>query len=135
MTIKSEGTTPDSPAPESTPEAKLRERAHLLRATVVALAEKLDPFPPFYGMMTLQAIELEMPSSPEFQIPTDLGCVVILPTGEISELDLRMIPGAVGPVEVDHVEQLTELDLTPEQYIAYATTAIQVLQVELARQG
>jgi len=61
--------------------------------------------------------------------------VVILPTGEISELDLRMIPGAVGPVEVDHVEQLTELDLTPEQYIAYATTAIQVLQVELARQG
>ncbi len=109
--------------------------ADRLRATVVALAAKLDRFPSFYGMTTLQAIELEMPPSPEFQLPNDLGCVVILPNGEISELDLRMIPGAVGPAEVDHVEQLTELDLTPEQYIAYATAAIQVLQVELARQG
>ena len=106
-----------------------------MRATVVSLAAKLQPFPSFYGMTTLQAIELEMPPGPEFQLPNDIGCVVILPNGEISELDLKMIPGAVGPAEVDHVEQLTELNLTPDQYIAYATAAIQLLQIEIARQS
>ena len=132
---QSEGTTPDSSSPENTQEAQLRGMADRLRSTVVALAAKLDPFPSFYGMATLQAIELEMPPGPEFQLPDDIGCVVILPNGQISELDLRMIPGAVGPTEVDHVEQITELDLTPDQYIAYATAALQRLQIEIARQS
>ena len=86
-------------------------------------------------MSTLQAIELELPPGAGFQLPSELGCVVVLPNGEISELDLRLIPGAVGPAEVDQVEQFTELDLPPELYIAYATMAIQLLQVEIARQS
>ena len=61
--------------------------------------------------------------------------MVLLPNGEISELDLRLIPGAVGPAEVDQVEQFTDLDLHPELYIAYATLAIQILQVEISRQS
>ena len=83
----------------------------------------------------MQAIELELPPGAGFQLPSELGCVVVLPNGEISELDLRLIPGAVGPAEVDQVEQFTELDLPPELYIAYATMAIQLLQVEIARQN
>ncbi len=86
-------------------------------------------------MNTLQAIELELPAGSLFQPPPELGCVVVLPDGEISELDLKMIPGAYGPADVDQVEQFTELDLPPEQYIAYATVAVQLLQEELGRRG
>ena len=123
-----------SPGSNRSPEA-IRGFANQLRVTVADLASKLQPFPAFLGMSTLQAIELELPPGAGFQLPSGLGCVVVLPNGEISELDLRLIPGAVGPAEVDHVEQFTELDLPPELYIAYATMAIQLLQVEIARQS
>ena len=43
-------------------------------------------------------------------------------------MDLKTSPGADGPAEVDQVEQFTELDLSPEQYIAYATVVVQLLQ-------
>ena len=54
--------------------------------------------------------------------------MVVLPNGEISEVDLKTISGTYGPAEVDQVEQFTELDLSPEQYIAYATVVVQPLQ-------
>jgi hypothetical protein len=43
-------------------------------------------------------------------------------------VDLKTIPGACGPAQVRQVEQFTELDLSPEQYIAYATVVVQLLQ-------
>ncbi len=119
----------------SSPEEHSRVTAERLRATVAQLATQLRPFPAFLGMTTLQAIELELPPGSLFQPPPELGCVVVLPDGEISELDLKMIPGAYGPADVDQVEQFTELDLPPEQYIAYAAAAVRLLQEELGRRG
>ncbi len=60
---------------------------------------------------------------------------MVLADGEISELDLKMIPGPDGPADVDQVEEFTELDLPPEQYIAYATVAVRLLQAEIKRRG
>ena len=109
--------------------------AERLRETVAGLAAQLRPFPPFLGMSTLQAIELELPPGSGFKPPPELGCVVVLPDGEISELNLKAIPGANGPTDVDQVEEFRELDLPPEQYIAYATVAVQLLQEEMKQRG
>ena len=98
-----------SPGSNRSPEA-IRGFANQLRVTVADLASKLQPFPAFLGMSTLQAIELELPPGAGFQLPSGLGCVVVLPNGEISELDLRLIPGAVGPAEVDHVGEISRAD-------------------------
>ncbi len=125
----------DSLAPQSSPEEHSRETADRLRVTVAELASQLRPFPPFLGMSTLQAIELELPPGSGFKPPPELGCVVVLPDGEISELDLKMIPGPDGPTDVDQVEEFTELDLPSEQYIAYATVAVRLLQAEIGRRG
>ncbi len=125
----------ESSSPHTSPEQHARETAERLRATVAALAEQLRPFPPFLGMNSLQAIELELPPGSGFHPPPELGCVVVLPDGEISELDLKMIPGPDGPTDVDQVEEFRELDLPPEQYIAYATVAVQLLQLEIGRRG
>ncbi len=86
-------------------------------------------------MNTLQAIELELPPGSGFQPPPELGCVVVLPDGEIAELDLKMIRGPDGPADIDQVEEFRELDLVPEHYIAYATVAVQLLQGEIGRRG
>ena len=131
----SEETTSESSASHPTPQEHSRETAERLRATVAGLASRLRPFPPFLGMITLQAIELELPPGSGFQPPPGLGCVVLLPDGEISELDLKMIPGPHGPTDVDQVEEFRELDLPPEQYIAYATVAVRQLQAEIGRRG
>ena len=119
----------------SSPEEHSRVTAERLRGTVAQLATQLRPFPAFLGMNTLQAIELELPPGSLFQPPPELGCVVVLPDGEISELDLRNIPGPDGPADVDQVEEFTELDLPSEQYVAYATVALRLLQAEIERRG
>jgi len=121
--------------PHPSPEEHARETAERLRVVVAGLATQLRPFPPFLGMSTLQAIELELPPGSGFQPPPELGCVVVLPDGEISELDLKNIPGPYGPADVDQVEQFTELDLPSEQYIDYATVAVRLLQEEMKRRG
>ena len=125
----------ESSSPHTSPEQHARETAERLRATVAELAAQLRPFPPFLGMNSLQAIELELPPGSGFQPPPELGCVVVLPDGEISELNLKIIPGPDGPTDVDQVEEFRELDLPPEQYIAYATVAVQLLQTEIKRRG
>ena len=127
--------TPEPPGPHPSPEEHSRETAGRLRELVAVLASQLRPFPPFLGMRTLQAIELELPPGSGFRPPPELGCVVVLPDGEISELDLRFIPGPDGPTDVDQVEQFTELDLPSEQYIAYATVAVRLLQEEIEQRG
>ena len=89
------------------------------------LASQLRPFPSFNGMNTLRAIELELPPGSGFQPPPELGCVVVLEGGEISELDLKSIAGPDGPADIDQVEQ----------FIAYATVAAQLLQAEVDLRG
>ncbi len=125
----------ESSTPHPSPEEHARDTAGRLRETVATLASQLRPFPPFLGMSTLRAIELELPSGSGVRPPPDLGCVVVLPDGEIAELDLKMIRGPDGPADVDQVEEFRELDLPSEHYIAYATVAVQLLQAETGRRG
>ena len=80
------------------------------------------------GTNTLQAVELELPVGFGVRPPFELECVAVLPNGEISEVDLTTFLGAYGSAAVDQIEQFTELDLSPEQYIAYATVVVQLLQ-------
>ena len=126
---------PEDAGRKTSPEEHSRETAERLRAAVAGLASQLRPFPGFFGMSTIQAIELELPPGSGLVTPPELGCVVVLPDGEISELDLKNIPGPSGPADVDQVEEFTGLDLPPGHYIAYATVAVQLLQAEIERRG
>jgi len=59
----------------------------------------------------------------------------VLEDGEISELDLKLISGQDNSADFDQIEEFTELDLPAEQFIAYATVAVQLLQAEIERRG
>jgi len=109
----------------------LVEDAARLREELVELASRLRPFPAFLNMVSLQAVELD----PILGAPTDRGCVVVLPGGEICELELKVLPGIEGIKEVDSVEDFSELELAPENYISYASAAIRLLSLELGRRG
>tara|TARA_B100001245_G_C22526602_1_gene265055 strand:- start:109 stop:525 length:417 start_codon:yes stop_codon:yes gene_type:complete len=109
--------------------------AERLRKVVSELASVLRPFPSFFGMNTLRAIELELPAVSGFHSPPQLGCVVVLEDGEISELDLKLISGPDNSADFDQIEEFTELDLPPEQFIAYAKVAVRILQAEIERRG
>ena len=114
-------------------EQQLRQSAQMLQETVSALALQLRPFPAFFGTNTLRAIELELPSGCEFRSSPELGCVVVLEDGEISELELKLISGSDNSAGFDQIEEFTELDLPPEQFIAYASVAVRLLQDEIER--
>ena len=89
---------------DPSPQALVEDAAAHLHRTVVRLASLLDPFSAFMNMASLQAVELEPPRDLSLKT-ADLGCVVVLPSGEIAELGLKAIPGANGPSNVDHVEE------------------------------
>ena len=109
----------------------IEETALQLRSLLADLASRLRPFPAFLNMVSVQAIELEpLPGAPQ-----DRGCVVVLPGGEICELDLLSLPGIQGVIDFDQVEQLLELELPPEEYIVYASSAIRLLYQELRGRG
>ena len=109
----------------------LADAAVQMESLVVRLCRQLDPFPAFLGMATIQAIELDPTPTPN----PNLGCVVLTPDGGIAELDVTAIPGIVGVLEVDQVEQFTPLDLNTSEYLVYLTEAIRVLAAELAGRG
>jgi len=109
----------------------LRDAAARLRELLSELAQSLRPFPAFLDMDSLQAVELEPPFAPT----ADHGCVVVLPEGEICEMDLSVMPGIQGIMDIDQVEQFTELELPDDEYIVYAATAIRLLGQELRRRG
>ncbi len=113
------------------PQTVLADVAVQMESLVVLLCRQLDPFPAFLGMTTIQAIELDPIPTPN----PDLGCVVLTPDGAIAELDVTAIPGIVGVLEVDQVEQFTPLDLTTSEYLVYLTEAIRVLTAELGNRG
>ncbi len=111
--------------------AALEEAVARLGEVLVEMAARLRPFPPFLGMVSVQAVELEPPITPS----RDLGCVVVDPQGHICQLDIRGIPGVTGFTETDQVEEFQELELSGAEYIIYATKAIQMLADELRRRG
>ena len=112
-------------------ESVLHDAAARLKELLAALAQRLRPFPAFLNMDSLQAVELEPPLAPT----TDHGCVVVLPEGEICEMDLSLMPGIQGIMDIDQVERFTELALPDDEYIVYAATAIRLLSQELRRRG
>ena len=108
------------------------EKAAAELAQILAdMAVRLEPFPAFLNMLSVQAIELE----PGLQSKEDRGCLVVCPDGGIRRLELTAIPGAAGVADVDQVEQFQELDLPPEEYIVYAAQAVELLYAELRRRG
>ena len=110
----------------------LDETAGKLEAMLADLCRRLVPFPAFMGMATIQAVELEPVLNPK----TDRGCVVVTPDGMIAELDVTAIPGVVGVLEVDQVEEFKPLDgLSPEEYLIYLTAAVRALSEEARRCG
>ena len=112
-------------------DALVEQTASQLRDVLADLASRLRPFPAFLNMVSLQAVELDpLPGAAE-----DLGCVVVLPGGEICKLDLKVLPGIGGVRDIDSVEELTELELEPWDYITYAAAAIRLLHMELRRRG
>ena len=112
-------------------EVVLAQTASHLREVLGGLASRLRPFPAFLNMVSVQAIELEpLPGTPQ-----DRGCVVVLPGGEICELDLMALPGIEGVRDIDSVEEIKELDVVPEEYILYAASAIRLVYQELVRRG
>ena len=109
--------------------AALAAEVTRLETIVSDLCRQLDPFPAFLGMTTIQAVELEPTPAPN----ADLGCVVVTPDGTIAELDIAAIPGVVGVLEVDQVEEFRPLELPNEEYLAYLEEAARVLSAELKR--
>jgi hypothetical protein len=110
-------------------EGAITAAADELRALLAELAGKLRPFPSFMNLTSVQAVELD----PPLRRPEDRGCVVVLPTGEICEFNLTVMPGVQGVMDMDQVEEFQELDLPPEEYIMYAATAVRLLARELRR--
>ena len=127
--MASSSANPESTRPAA--EVVLAQTASHLRGLLADLALRLRPFPAFLNMVSVQAIELEpVPGSPQ-----DRGCVVVLPGGEICELDLMALPGIEGVRDIDSVEEIRELDLAPEESILYAASAIRLVYRELVRRG
>ena len=110
----------------------LAETSGRLEIMLAELCGRLDPFPAFLGMSTIQAVELE----PALKPRADRGCVVVTPDGMIAELDVTAIPGVVGVLEVDQVEEFKPLDdLSLEEYLIYLVAAVRALDDEARRRG
>jgi hypothetical protein len=119
------------PDTNRTPAELLEQTATQMGAAVVELAAQLSPFPSFMGMTSLQAIELEPPPDSR----TDWGCIVVLPDGEICELELEVIPGPVGPTDVDQVDRFKLLAFSSGDFIHFAAAALRLMGQELERRA
>ncbi len=120
---------PAMAATNRSPSELLDQTAAQLREAMAELSGQLRPFPSFLGMISVQAIELEPPPDSDAK----WGCVVVLPDGEICELELEVIPGPSGPADVDQVEKYKPLDLPAEDYIHFAAAALRLMGRELSR--
>ncbi len=95
-----------------------------LHASLQALASRIDPFP-YFPDSALEALEVD-PGPPK---RLDLGCVVVCPDGELYELQLLVTFGDDGSMEKR--ENLKEIDLPPDDYVAYAEAALTQLEAHL----
>ena len=112
--------------------ASLEEAAARLRELLQEAASQLEPFPSFYGSLTVRAIEAEPPQSQS----SDLGCVVVCPDGELYELEVNFNPSPLGfSNNMEREEKLTKLDLPALTYISYAHSALSEVSKLLARSG
>ena len=113
-------------------DATLGEAAARLKELLQEAASRLDPFPTFYGSLTVRAIEAEPPEGQS----SDLGCVVVCPDGELYELEVGFNPSPFGfSTNMEREEKLTKLDLPTQTYISYAHSALSEVSKLLARSG
>ena len=113
-------------------DAMLTEAAAQLKELLQEAASSLDPFPAFYGSLTVKAIEAEPPQGQS----SDLGCVVVCPDGELYELEVNFNPSPFGfSTNMEREEKLTKLDLPTLAYISYAHSALSEVSRLLARFG
>ena len=113
-------------------DATLGEAAARLKELLQEAASRLDPFPTFYGSLTVRAIEAEPPEGQS----SDLGCVVVCPDGELYELEVGFNPSPFGfSTNMEREEKLTKLDLPTLTYISYAHSALSEVSKLLARSG
>ncbi len=111
-------------------DATLGEAAARLKELLQEAASRLDPFPTFYGSLTVRAIEAEPPEGQS----SDLGCVVVCPDGELYELEVGFNPSPFGfSTNMEREEKLTKLDLPTLTYISYAHSALSEVSKLLAR--
>ena len=111
-------------------DAALERTASQLRDTLHTLAGRMQPFPNFLGMTSIQAVEVQ----PEGFHASNRGCVVVGQDGELYELSLLAIPGPMGISDMDHVEDMKPLELPQEEYVPYAYAAIVALTAILETQ-
>ena len=111
--------------------ALLAATAQQLQDILEKVARDIRPFPSFLGMTSVQAVEVE----PGFSSGRDLGCVVVDPEGRLCSLEITAISGIAGMAEVDQVEEFQPVDLSPVEYVVYASAAIELLTAELRRRG
>lgn len=113
-------------------DATLEEAAARLKELLQEAASRLDPFPTFYGSLTVRAIEAEPPQGQS----SELGCVVVCPDGELYELEVNFNPSPFGfSTNMEREEKLTKLDLPTMTYISYAHSALSEVSKLLARSG
>ena len=113
-------------------DATLVEAAARLKELLQEAASQLNPFPTFYGSLTVRAIEAEPPQGQS----SDLGCVVVCPDGELYELEVGFSPSPFGfSTNMEREEKLTKLDLPALTYISYAHSALSEVSKLLARSG
>lgn len=113
-------------------DATLGEAAARLRELLQEATSRLEPFPTFYGSLTVRAIEAEPPQGQS----SDLGCVVVCPDGELYELEVGFNPSPFGfSSNMEREEKLTKLDLPALTYISYAHSALSEVSKLLARSG
>ena len=99
----------------------LEETATRLKEILGEASSRLDPFPSFYGSLTIRAIEAEPPESQG----SDRGCVVVCPDGNLYDLNVSFNSSPFGfSSNVEREEKLTKLNLPPLTYIPYAYNAL-----------
>ena len=112
--------------------ATLEDAAARMKELLQEAAARLEPFPAFYGSLTVKAIEAEPPQGQS----SDLGCVVVCPDGELYELEVNFNPSPFGfSTNMEREEKLTKLDLPTLAYISYAHSALSEVSKLLARSG
>ena len=82
----------------------LEETATRLKEILGEATSRLDPFPSFYGSLTIRAIEAEPPESQG----SDRGCVVVCPDGNLYDLNVSFNSSPFGfASNVEREEKLT----------------------------
>lgn len=97
----------------------IEETAKELRSILRSVVQELDPFP-IFPESQVQAIEAE----PGGSTKANLGCVVVCPDGELYELVVNIDFSGESFAFVNRREDLRELHISSQDYIAYAYNAI-----------